>query len=295
MNAALPAFVIEAIFYLGSIFDETREWLKKFLPTRWQALFLWVSALLPYLIFAWGTRTTNQHALEIVALLTAAVAYWYVLFPRRSTYDLGFLVIAAAPLVLRAFGRLYVSPDPELKIGDALGHLMWIRLSIAALLLFREWKPGTFGFWPRAQEWKTGTLWFAVTVVPLAALALGLGMVRFASFEGPWWRLAAIAVGTFFGALWVVALSEELFFRGVVERACLNAWSSPAAAILISAALYGTSHLWYRGFPNWREALVTAALGIPCGIAYQRTGSVRTSMVTHAFAVATLRAFFRYN
>ena len=295
MSAALPAYMLEAIFYLGSIFEQTRECLKTFLSRRWQALFLWVSALLPYLIFATGTGTANKHALEIVALLTAAVAYWYLLFPRRAIYDLGFLVIAAAPIVLRAFGRLYASPDPDLKIGDALGHLMWIRLSIAALLIFREWEPGPFGFWPTAQEWKTGTLWFTIAVIPLTALALSVGLVRFAPLEGPWWRFSAIVIGSFLGVLWVVALSEELFFRGVVERACLNRWSSPALAIAISAVLYGASHLWYRGFPNWREALVTAALGIPCGIAYQRTGSVRTPMVTHAFAVATVRAFFRYN
>ncbi len=52
-------------------------------------------------------------------------------------------------------------------------------------------------------------------LVPIVAIALGLHDVRFAPLQGAWWRIAGIAVGTFFGMLWVVALGEELFFRGV--------------------------------------------------------------------------------
>ncbi len=299
MTAALPAFLLEVVFYLGSVFEETRHWFqsiqpKWIQPRRLQGFALWFSALLPYLIFSISAGVWQRSAFQLLAVLTGVLCFWYILLPRRLVYDLGFLVIAAAPVVLRVFSRLYVSPEPHLRVGDALGHLMWIRLGIAALLIFRDWNPGAFGFWPKAHEWVAGTLWFAIAVVPLCLLALGIGMVQFAAVRGPWWQIAGVTAATFFGALWVVALSEEFFFRGVVERAFLNAWNSPTTAILISAALYGCSHFWYRGFPNWREAVVTMALGIPCGVVYLRTGSVRAPMITHAFAAATVRTFFRY-
>ena len=38
MWAALPAFLVEAAFYLGSIFEETRDWLAQFRPARIQAV-----------------------------------------------------------------------------------------------------------------------------------------------------------------------------------------------------------------------------------------------------------------
>ncbi len=297
MAAALPAFLLEAIFYLGAVFEETRAWFGSIHPPRLQALLLWLSALAPYLLFSGLAGTLAARPFEILAVLTAILAYWYVLLPRRWAYDFGFLAVVAAPVILRVFGRVYLAPDrslQNLRIGDALGHLMWIRLAIVSLLVLRGWDPGAFSFWPNAREWKTGAWWFAIAVLPLCALAVCIGMVRWAPMREPWWQVAGLSIGAFFGILWVVALSEELFFRGVVERACLDAWGSPAAAILLSSVLYGLSHLWYRGFPNWREALVTAALGVPCGVAYLRTGSVRAPMVTHALAAVTVRVLFRY-
>ncbi len=294
MGAALPALLLEAVFYLGSIFEGPRDWFGAIRPTRSQGLMLWLSALLPYLVFSLRARTFQANAFELLAVLTLLLAFWYIVTPRRWAYDAGFLIIVAAPVVRHVFSRIYISPEPALRIGDALGHLMWIRLGIAALLILRGWHPGEFGFWPTRKEWMTGTLWFAIAAVPLGALGILIGMIQFAPLQRPWWESAAIIAGAFFGVLWVVALSEELFFRGVIEKFVLNVWGSPVLAVAISAALYGCSHLWYRSFPNWREALVTAALGIPCGMAYLRTGSVKAPMVTHALAAVTVRALFRY-
>ncbi len=176
---------------------------------------------------------------------------------------------------------------------DVLGHLMWIRVGIVALLVLRRWDPGSFGFWPRRREWGMGILYYCLALIPIVLVALGLHDVRFAPLQGAWWRIAGIALGTFFGILWVVALGEELFFRGVVERALLDNWRSPALAIGVSAVVFGSAHLWFHQFPDWRRALVAALLGVACGIVYLRTGSVRAPMVTHAFVVVTWRVFFK--
>src|SRR5581483_12520982 len=95
--------------------------------------------------------------------------------------------------------------------------------------------PGPFSLWPRASEWRSGLIWFLILVLPIIGLALGLHDVRFQPLQGTWWQIAAIAIGTFFGALWVIALGEELFFRGIIERALLNTWASPVVAVLLSA------------------------------------------------------------
>jgi membrane protease YdiL (CAAX protease family) len=294
MSAALPAFLLEAVFYLASLFKETRAWFTRFRPARGQAALLWLSAVAPYLVFSLSAGTFHRTAFYLLAALTAVLAFWFAVLPRRAAYDFGFLVIAAAPLLMDVFQRIYQPPDQALRGIEILGHVMWIRLAIAALLVLREWDPGGFGLWPRAREWRLGSLYYLAALLPIVLLALALHDVRFAPLHGDWWRVAGIGIGTFFGILWVVALSEELFFRGVIERALLdNGWRSPVVAVVLSAVLYGSAHLWVHEFPNWRHAAVVTLLGLACGMAYAQTGSVRTPMVTHAFMVATWRVFFK--
>jgi membrane protease YdiL (CAAX protease family) len=291
MTAALPAFLIEAVFYVGAVVRETRIWLIDAVPLRLRALLLWLSGLIPYLVFSYSAGTFNAHAFGLLAALTGVLAYWFVLFPQRAAYEIGFLIVAAAPVVLHVFRRIYVSPDPHLRV-DILGHLAWIHLGVAALLTIREWNPGAFGFWPHRREWRIGIACYLASILPIALLALALHDVRWAPMNGHWWRVTAVALGTFFAVFWVVALSEELFFRGVIQRALLDVSRSKVAAILVSAAFFGVVHLWFHQFPNWQRALVAAVLGVACGIAYAESGSVRAPMVTHAFVVTTWRVLF---
>ena len=289
--AALPALLLEATFYLGATFEDTRAAFACVGSPRTQAGVLWASAILPYLLFSFLSGTFINSAFYLLLLLTGIFIFWHVVLPRRPIYDFGFLVIAAVPIIAGIFKRIYRSPDPHIPV-DILGHLMWIRIGIVALLVLRQWNPGRFGLWPRLREWKIGTVYYLVVLVPICLLALGLHDVQFElRYKDPW-KIAAVAIGTFFGFLWVVALSEELFFRGVITPAVLKACRSPILAVIVPALLYGSVHLWFHDFPNWRRALVTTLLGLACGAAYLRSGSVRAPMVTHAFMVTTWRIFF---
>jgi membrane protease YdiL (CAAX protease family) len=66
----------------------------------------------------------------------------------------------------------------------------------------------------------------------------------------------------------------------------------PKAALLLSSAAFGLAHLWFGdAFPNWRWVAVATVLGLFCGMARQRAGSIRAGMVTHTLVI-TLRLFF---
>ena len=294
ITAALPACLLEFSFYLASVLERTRKWIGRLQGPKMIASLLWVSALLPYLIFSLGAGTFRSGSFLSLAALCGILAYWYAVLPRHWLCDAGFLLFVAVPVAARLFGRIYLSPDPHIHLSiDILGHLAWIRLAIVALLALRGWQPGAFGIWPNGREWALGAVYFLVAIVPLSFVATELEVYRFAPSHAPWWQVAGMAAAKFFGVLWVVALSEELFFRGVIERALLNSGSSPLLAILVSAVLYGCSHLWHSHFPNWQDALVTTVLGIACGMAYASTRSVRTPMVTHALTVLAALLFFR--
>jgi membrane protease YdiL (CAAX protease family) len=292
LTAALPAFLLEATFFFAATFEDTRPWFAKWQPPLLKAGALWASAVLPYAVFSCLAGTVHVRQFCILAGLTGVFSLWHVYLPRRIAYDAGFLVIAAAPMILRVFPKLYQAPDDHLQV-DVLGHAMWFRVGIVALLVLREWDPGPFSLWPGRREWRIGTLCYLAVIVPICTVALAIGDVRFAPHHQTPLVLAGVAVGTFFGILWGVALGEDLFFQGVISRALLKNSYSPAVAVLLSAVLFGSAHLWFHEFPNWRRAIVVSILGLACGVAYIRSGSVRAPMVTHACVVTTWRLFFQ--
>jgi membrane protease YdiL (CAAX protease family) len=143
-----------------------------------------------------------------------------------------------------------------------------------------------FGFVPTWQEWLTG-LRFFVYLLPAAVAAVFL--TRFGEFrvaEGWWWK----APLTFAGIFLVVALAEEFFFRGILQQR-LTEWGGPAVGVAGASVLFGLAHLWFRQFPNWNMVAVAIVVGVFCGLAFRRAGSIRAPMVTHALAVTVWRSF----
>ena len=62
--------------------------------------------------------------------------------------------------------------------------------------------------------------------------------------------------------------------------------------LLVASALFGFCHLWVGKFPNWRMALVAGVAGVFYGMAFQRAGGIRASMVSHALTATTFRVLF---
>jgi membrane protease YdiL (CAAX protease family) len=166
---------------------------------------------------------------------------------------------------------------------------MWFRLGLAAVLSFRYDERIGFGFIPRASEWKTGLLHFALMTPVAVAAAWAIGFAEFNLAPGYWWKAPA----TFFGILWVVALAEETFFRGILLQRLLDRFRTPIA-IAISTLVFGAVHLWYAdAFPNWKFALMAALASLFYSSAYLAGPGIRSSMVTHALTVTVLKTLLR--
>jgi uncharacterized protein len=83
------------------------------------------------------------------------------------------------------------------------------------------------------------------------------------------WVLTSMAAG----------FSEEIVFRGYLQRQFL-AWSGqPVAGILLSAVIFGGSHA-YQGAPR---AAILAAYGAMLGLLAHRRQSLRPGMIAHAW------------
>jgi membrane protease YdiL (CAAX protease family) len=278
----LAAFLVEYPFYLVPAFPE----LRKRLAGTVLPLFLLVSLLLPYLICYGAAGQFHWDNLVKLAAIAMALGLWYLVLPVAVVTDLAFLALVGVVLIGHYVDNLYPDPYPKLNIA-ILGRIGLFQITVLVLLMQRRVQETGYGFVPNRSEWRIGALHYLYFLPVAACLAVPLKAVQLAP-PAPLWKTA----GIFLGFLWVVALFEEFVFRGILQP-WLEEWTwSRTAALLITSIIFGSVHLWFRTFPNWRWALIAAVLGWFCGHARNQAGSIRAGVVTHALVVATWRGFF---
>jgi membrane protease YdiL (CAAX protease family) len=287
--AVLPAFLLEAGFFYVLAVDGLRARVEKMRPAA-AAGALTVAAVAPYVFATVGMGTFRWESLGWILLLAGAASFWYVVLPHRPAVDVFFLIFIAVVWLSKILHRSYLpSPHPRVPM-DALAQLMWFRTGIFAMVCVRRTSDIGFGFWPTKRDWKIGLIYYVAFLGPAALLAWWMG---FAKLRVPHlgWERSAIIVATFFGVLWVLALGEEFFFRGLLQQ-WMTGWLGEWLGLIVTSLIFGSVHLWFRKFPNWRIAAIATLLGIACGLAFRQAKSIRASMVTHALVVTTWRVFF---
>lgn len=290
-TAAMPvaaAFIIELTFYLSAGTASARNWLAS-RPRNQVAWILAACGVVPWLTYSLATREAHLAAFLVLLLIVLGVAFWYAVFPAKPVVDAMFLAILTAVYLSRAFDWIFPSPIVRQSIS-VLGKLMLIRTAAMAILVIRGNVKAEFRFVPNRGEWTKGLLFFApaMAVVGVTYWALGLIQLRVHPLN------VFQALGTFLGILWVVALPEEFFFRGLLQQ-WLERWTGQAVvALVLASVIFGSAHLgFHRIFPNWRWAIVAGVLGLFLGQAWRYSRSVQTSMVTHALIVTIWRTFLR--
>ncbi len=283
----IAAFLAEYFFYLVPGFEPARNWIETRLTKPLFSLALWASALAPYLIFSTLTEVFDWRSILILATLTGAVSFWYTLLRPHPAADAAILVLIGAVLLSKFFTLVYQTPIPPVRI-DILGKLMLLRVAAMAMLSLRKVTCAGYGFIPNWFEIRIGLTFFLYFIPVGFPLALAIGLIRF-NLARNWFF---VAVGTFFGILWVVALLEEFLFRALLQQ-WIKAWSgSRAFGLIATSVVFGLCHLTYQALPNWKFAAVAAVAGLFYGAAYERAGGIRAAMVTHALVVAVWRTLF---
>jgi membrane protease YdiL (CAAX protease family) len=290
--AFLLAGLVETALYVATGFAGPREMFDSISPPALRALALTCSAVLPYLIYSLASGTFHWRWFGLLALLATISSAWFVAQPRHSpAIEILFLAFMAAVYLTRIFSRAYITLHPRVP-ADVLGQLMWIRVGILSVLSFRKLGGIGFGFLPSRKDWNIGVQQFVMFIPIGVLLAIWLRFAQVRTPAGPWWKTCAFAAGTFCGILWVVALSEEFFFRGVLQQAVARMTNSKWAGLALASLVFGLVHLPFRHFPNWQFAILAAVSGVFYGIAYLRAKSIRAAMVTHALVVTAWRVFF---
>ena len=252
-------------------------------------MLLTASAVAPWLAYSLATGGASLTRFGLLLLIALTVSSWYILLPAAPAADASFLIVLAGIYLSKAFDGIYLSPIPRQSIS-VLGHLMLIRTAALAVLILRGNVNAEFRFVPNRREWLTGLRYFLPALFAVGIVYWALGLVQLRAHP-----LSILqAIGTFLVILWVVALSEEFFFRGLLQQ-WLEGWTGNwITALIVAALIFGSAHLgFHRFFPNWRWALVAAVLGLFLGLAWRSARSVQASMVTHALIVTVWRVFLQ--
>jgi CAAX protease family protein len=284
-----PAVLLEATFYCVLGVERWRVRTEK-IPQAILAVGLILAAVIPYSAATVALGDFQLRSFLWIAALAAAASFWYVLLPHKPATDLLFLLLMAVVMVFRVFPQLYPAPHPKIPL-QTLGQLMWIRTGALAMLSIRRVRGVGFGFWPQGREWKIGALYYVAALPAIAAVAWWINFAKPRMPSG-WERTSFLAVATFFGTLWVIALGEEFLFRGLLQQ-WLGVWlGSEWIGLIAASVLFGSVHLPFGHFPNWRFFVLATLQGIVYGLAFRQARGIRASMVTHALTVTTWRVFF---
>lgn len=291
----MAAFLLQISFYLVPGFPEVRRRLEeRFSPARLAAITL-AASVAPYVVYSVPTGVFRISGLLQLAAVCAAPLLVFVARPTRSArltwQDLVACAAIAGAMLSRLFRQIYLSPVEGLRVY-AMGRLMIVAVGATAFLSLRRLEGSGFQLRPSGADCKEGIrqfLWFLPIGV---AVAWGTGFGRFRLLEIDPWIYPALAAGTFLGMYAVVALSEELFFRGILQNLGAASLGNPLAAQALAAVLYGLSHLPFRQFPNWRFALVSAVAGWFFGQAYRRRSNVVAAAMAHALVATVWQLFF---
>jgi hypothetical protein len=211
---------------------------------------------------------------------------------RPNRYDLLAVAFLYLPIEMAALARAWRPAYPGVPSpSHPFSQLLGMNLALFCYMAVRPLQGIGFTFrlrWRDVVQALIAFAWF----FPLALL-FGT-MTGFVPFE-PHLPVPALIIPVVLGITFMVALPEEVLFRGLtqnlLQRAAWNGWSRIAAFVLASV-IFGFSHLNNHPTFDWRYITIASVAGIAYGTVYNRTGKVTAAAITHALIDIVWRLCF---
>lgn len=249
-------------------------------PTPGELLRLILFLTLPTLCLRWRSCQARPgdllQFLAILALWIPVEADLFVLPVDLLWPERGWGARLASFLGLPGVGTTLL-PGVELPVSK----LTAISLALFLFLVHHPLPGVGFTFRLRLKDWQyalQGLLAYAVIGLPLG---LGVGFLHFHPLAPSPLHLLAGILGGYF----LVALVEEMLFRGAIQNLLAQRLGKERAGWLIASLIFGLAHLndATPGFavPNWAYVLMATPAGMVYGWVWRRTGKVTVSALTH--------------
>ena len=256
----------------------------KRLPARAQVLGAGFLAL-PYFVFGLGTADFSwSAAARVIAfpILLAAFLKFSNLPARMTWRDAVVLGLIVAAYFLEWFGSAWryraLALFPKLFLAD---------VALYCFLIIRQVDAG-YSLWPSRSAVVVGVREWAFYLPFAFLLGESTGFIHFHDLL-PDWRTA---LGAVFGTFLLVAIPEELFFRGILQSLLETRWG-PRSALVLSSVLFGLSHFRHGSAFNWRYVLLASIAGIFYGRAWRAHRQIFAAIVTHTMVDVVWSLWFR--
>ncbi len=188
---------------------------------------------------------------------------------------------AAAVLFMWYTIEFGAAPDVDLPLG--VGSLVgYLHLALLVLLLYlvtlsQRLPDLGFTFLLNRRDWREVIINFAL----FAVIAIPVGLIT--QFIKPSTQLPEplLIIGQGLFIFLLIALPEEILFRGVIQRYLERVlrWS-PLATLILSSVIFGASHL--NNPPNVGYYFILASIaGFFYGRTYLRTGKIVPATIVH--------------
>lgn len=173
-----------------------------------------------------------------------------------------------------------------MHLGSSFATLMAFNLLIFSIS-FRNTPAFAFHFKFNKNQLKTILLAAIATPIILTPIGFAADFIVLAK-EFRYINLAAVTLGGFL----MIALPEELFFRGILQEKLTQLVPKPWIAILLISVLFGLSHFNTPQFGGTKFIIVSGFAGILYGLSYFKTRSVTAAAIVHSVTNGILACFF---
>ncbi len=285
LSVLIAAFALQfALFWIPG-FPGIRRGLEERFGHRFP-IAVGAALLIPYVLYTAATPARNLAGLIVLACPVAVILSVYVFIPaktqRMTWQDVAVMTVLALPLYLGWYRYIWSFP----VYLDAMARLFVVALAAFALLSVRplagvgyEWRLSRSDFLAALKQ---------LTFYTAVGIPLGFAL-HFIAWHP---RHVGVAVCfSFIGIFLLIAVPEELLFRGMLQNLLERSMASHYAARVVASVVFGLSHI-HHGFPNWRYVIMATVAGWFYGTAWHDRRSIVASAITHAAVDTLWRHFF---
>lgn len=260
------------------------EQLRNAVRSRWLRMVLPALLGIPYLVFALPTGNFHwQFAVTMFGLPLVLAAFLELSVPPSKLCWQDAVVLAA--LVAAYMLRVLANAWPYLGLS-ALPKLYIADLALYLYVVVRGLEGIGYSFIPTRAAVLTGLREWVYF------LPFGIGLGAALSFIHFHPRLPSGAAAGVLVTLLLIAIPEEMFFRGVLQN-LLETRLKPWIALVTASVLFGLSHFNKGASFNWRYVLLAAIAGVFYGRAWRARRELLASIITHTAVDVVWSLWFR--
>jgi uncharacterized protein len=247
--------------------------------------------LLLYLVYAFGTdsfRTLPFIKLAAYVLSPAALLLT-ISQPEQRLLWQDVLVILALWLPLDFRWMRDVWGWPSYSLAYSMNSLLATGLAVFLFVCVRRLEGvGYRCHFAKLDGW-IGLRNFFLFAPMAVLIGLLTGFITSSGRQFFGWQVLLSALGIFF----LIAIPEELLFRGIIQNFLEKTLRKPALALIGTSLIFGAAHLNNGPRPDWRYFVLASLAGLFYGNAYQRTNGLWAPAIVHTLVDTVWRAFFK--